>query len=55
MNIEPINNKSLYSYKEIFSSLIELFNNNRLPNKIIFSGEKGIGKSTFAMKKLLKP
>ena len=48
MNIEPINNKSLYSYKEIFSSLIELFNNNRLPNKIIFSGEKGIGKSTFA-------
>ena len=48
MNIEPLNNKSLYSYKEIFSSLIELINNNRLPNKINFSGEKGIGKSTFA-------
>mgnify|MGYP001345552260 CR=1 FL=1 len=48
MNIEPLNNKSLYSYKKIFFSLKELFDNNRLPNKIIFSGEKGIGKSTFA-------
>ena len=48
MNIDPLNNKSLYSYKEIFSRLKELFDNNRLPNKIIFSGEKGIGKSTFA-------
>ena len=48
MNIEPLNNKSLYSYKKFFFSLKELFDNNRLPNKIIFSGEKGIGKSTFA-------
>ena len=48
MNILPSNNKSLYGYKEIFSNLKELFDNSRLPNKIIFSGEKGIGKSTLA-------
>ena len=48
MNIEPSNNKNLYGYKEIFYKLKELFDNNCLPNKIIFSGEKGIGKSTLA-------
>ena len=48
MNILPSNNKNLYGYKEIFTNLKELFDNNCLPNKIIFSGEKGIGKSTFA-------
>ena len=48
MNIEPSNNKNLYGYKEIFFTLKELFDNNNLPNKIIFSGEKGIGKSTLA-------
>ena len=48
MNILPSNNKSLYGDKEIFSNLKELFDNSRLPNKIIFSGEKGIGKSTLA-------
>ena len=48
MKILPSNNQNLYGYKEIFTNLKELFENNRLPNKIIFSGEKGIGKSTFA-------
>ena len=48
MIIEPSNNKNLYGYKEIFFTLTELFDKNQLPNKIIFSGEKGIGKSTLS-------
>ena len=48
MNVEPSFNKNLYGYQEIFSNLKKLYDSSILPNKIIFSGEKGIGKSTFA-------
>tara|TARA_B100000029_G_scaffold417239_1_gene421788 strand:+ start:42 stop:977 length:936 start_codon:yes stop_codon:yes gene_type:complete len=47
MNLNPSNNKYLYGYKSFFLNFINLYNNNLLPNKIIFSGNKGIGKSTF--------
>ncbi len=48
MKINPSNHLSLIGYEKIFSELKELYDSNRLPNKIIFSGTKGIGKSTFA-------
>ena len=48
MNLEPSSQMYLYSHKEILNELIELYINKKLPNKIILSGEKGIGKSTLA-------
>ena len=39
----------LYGYKPNFYELVDIFNRKRLPNKILFSGKKGIGKSTFAL------
>ena len=48
MNLIPSNNTSLIGYNKIFLELKNLFDNNILPNKIIFSGNNGIGKSTFA-------
>jgi len=48
MSINPSNNTSLIGYNDIFSELKNYFINNKLPNKIIFSGNSGIGKSTLA-------
>ena len=48
MNIEPLNNSTLIGYNETFLNLKNLYDKNILPNKIIFSGNSGIGKSTFA-------
>ena len=48
MKLEPSSQMHLYSHKEILNELIELYVNKKLPNKIILSGEKGIGKSTLA-------
>ena len=47
MNIKPINQKKIIGYDDLFKKLINLYNNKKLPNKIIISGQKGIGKSTF--------
>jgi len=47
MYLNPSNNKNLYGYKDLFLTFTNLYKNNFLPNKIIFSGNKGIGKSTF--------
>ncbi len=48
MNINPINNTKLYGHNLVFSNLAKLYIDKKLPNKIIISGKKGIGKSTFA-------
>ena len=48
MNLEPSCQLNLFSHKEEFQKLINLYKNNNLPNKILFSGEKGIGKCTLA-------
>ena len=48
MKLEPANQIKLFSHKEQFESLINLYSENKLPNKILFSGEKGIGKCTLA-------
>jgi len=48
MNLGPSSQLNLFSHKEEFEKLINLYKNNNLPNKILFSGEKGIGKCTLA-------
>ena len=48
MNLKSSNQNSLYEHKNLFNELINLNLQNKLPNKILLSGEKGIGKSTFA-------
>ena len=45
---EPINQLSLYGYKRYFDLFTNLVKKNKLPNCILLSGQKGIGKSTFA-------
>ena len=49
MNLNPINQKNLYGFKDEFDELCQLHKNDKLPNKILLSGQKGIGKSTFAL------
>jgi len=48
MNLEPSENTSIYGYKYFFNEITELYNNRKMPNKILLSGKKGSGKSTFA-------
>ena len=47
-NIAPVNQKKLHGFDNNFKELANLFDTNKLPTKIIFSGSKGIGKSTMA-------
>ena len=47
-NLEPINQTKLYGLDNYFNELIKFFNKGCYPNKILFSGQKGIGKSTLA-------
>ena len=48
MNLNPSIQTNLFGYKNIFNQLSKLYKNDNLPNKILLSGEKGIGKSTLA-------
>ena len=48
MNLSPANQLSLYGHHLEFCNFIDLYKNKKLPNKILLSGEKGIGKSTLA-------
>ena len=48
MNLNPSTQINLFEHKEIFNQLYKLSKNDILPNKILLSGEKGIGKSTLA-------
>jgi len=48
MNLNPANQLSLYGHLSEFCNFIDLYKNKKLPNKILLSGEKGIGKSTLA-------
>ena len=48
MNINPLSQRNLFEHKEIFNHLAKLYKKDNLPNKILLSGEKGIGKSTLA-------
>ena len=48
MNLNPLNQLTLYGHHLEFCNFIDLYKNEKLPNKILLSGEKGIGKSTLA-------
>jgi DNA polymerase-3 subunit delta' len=48
MNLSPNNQVNLYHYNKEFTELIKLHQKKILPNKILLSGPKGIGKSTIA-------
>ena len=46
MKLNSSTQHNLYGHHEIFNHLCKLYLNNKLPNKILLSGEKGIGKAT---------
>ena len=46
--MEAFDQKYLFGHYEIFDTLKNLYLNKKFPNKIILSGEKGIGKCTLA-------
>jgi len=48
MNLNPSTQTNLFEHKVFFNHLSKLSKNDNLPNKILLSGEKGIGKSTLA-------
>ncbi len=48
MNLNPSTQINLFEHQEIFNQLYKLSKNDTLPNKVLLSGEKGIGKSTLA-------
>ena len=48
MNLNPASQLILYGHHFEFCNFINLYKNKKLPNKILLSGEKGIGKSTLA-------
>ena len=45
--ISPKNQLLLFGYQNYFNSFVKLFHNNKLPNIILLSGQKGSGKATF--------
>ena len=48
MIITPNSQTRLYVFNYFLKNLIDLYNKKKLPNKILLSGQKGIGKSTTA-------
>ena len=48
IDINPIEQRKLFGLNEYINELVNLEENNKLPNKILLSGQKGIGKSTLA-------
>ena len=48
MNIKPIQNTKLFGMDKYFFDITNLYKNNRMPNKILLSGKKGLGKSTLS-------
>ena len=46
MKLNSSTQLNLHFHHEIFNHLCKLYLNNKLPNKILLSGEKGIGKAT---------
>ena len=48
IDLRPINQTKLFGLEKVISELIKLDLKNNLPNKILLSGQKGLGKSTLA-------
>ncbi len=47
-NLKPINQNILYGLDNYFNELVKFYKQKNYPNKILFSGQKGIGKCTLA-------
>ena len=47
-SVLPINQLKLFGYKNYFDSFLKMYQKNTLPNVILLSGPKGLGKATFA-------
>ncbi len=45
-NLEPINQTELFGLNAFMNEFVQLYKNNKLPSKILVSGDKGIGKAT---------
>jgi len=48
MNLKPSENPQLYGMDIFFNEIIKLYNEKKMPNRILLSGKKGLGKSTLA-------
>ena len=48
MNLSPKNQQNLYGLERMFNEFVDLYENKKLPTKILLSGQKGIGKSTLS-------
>ena len=48
MNLSANNQTDLYGLENQFYEFVKLYNNKKLPNKILLSGQKSIGKCTLA-------
>ena len=48
MELKPSVNTRLYGMNLFFNEIVTLYNNNKMPTKILLSGKKGLGKSTLA-------
>ena len=46
MNIKPSENTKLFGLDRYFNEIVDLYNKSKMPNKILLSGKKGIGKAT---------
>tara|TARA_Y100000992_G_C21237071_1_gene478725 strand:+ start:377 stop:1309 length:933 start_codon:yes stop_codon:yes gene_type:complete len=48
INVEPIQQTKLYGLNKYLDELTSLISNNKMPSKILISGQKGSGKATLA-------
>tara|TARA_B100000787_G_C16177029_1_gene289589 strand:- start:35 stop:973 length:939 start_codon:yes stop_codon:yes gene_type:complete len=48
MHLKSSENTKLFGMKSYFNEIMNLYNNKKMPTKILLSGKKGLGKSTLA-------
>jgi len=48
MELKPSENTRIYGMNSYFNEIIKLYNEKKMPTKILLSGKKGLGKSTLA-------
>ena len=46
--MNPSNQIQLYGLNKYFNEIKKLYDSGKMPNKILYSGKKGVGKSTLA-------
>ena len=48
MHLKPSENQYLFGMDFFFNEIVGFYNQKKMPNKILLSGKKGLGKSTLA-------